>query len=544
MSRLSSFLSKLPGQPTKLQVAGYVRRSSEMQKDNYSLDAQKRAIEEACRQRGLPEPRWYIDDQKSARSDQISKRPAFKCLLEDVEAGRVHMIMVHSLDRWSRNVALTLESFRLLADHRVAFIAVQEQIDYGTPEGMLQLTILSAFAAYFSDTLAKHTSKGKSERAAQGLHNGDIPFGYRSGGPKHPPEIDPETHPGLRLIGELRMQGKTSEEIADALNAAGYRTGSKRFGQRLFTKDTVNAILRNEFYAAFAPGDDRGTVAYKGRRFRGQHQSTFTYEEWQQIRAITASMQRAPSRAHSARRVYEFAGYIVCAHCGLPLRSKPGTRPTSSYYRDPAKLRRLPCPIGGHRMVKTEVVQQQFGQLLDSIHLPESWLEEIRKQLIALALEGAGCHQTPAQEKERLLQKRRRLIKLYSEGYLSEREFELEAAAVDLALHQLEQPSLAGVSWEEIQEAAAQLPRIRQLWEQATPEERREWVIQLLEPQGLYYDLEQQMIAAINPRPPFAMLFLQGKTFHPKANKEAGSLLVTEKWQQRNRRDSNPRSPA
>jgi len=41
-----------------------------------------------------------------------------------------------------------------------AFISLSEHIDYSTPEGMLQLTILAAFAAYFSDMLAKHTSKG------------------------------------------------------------------------------------------------------------------------------------------------------------------------------------------------------------------------------------------------------------------------------------------------------------------------------------------------------------------------------------------------
>ena len=95
-----------------------------MQKDNYSIDAQRRAIKDAARLRGLPEP------------------------------------------------------------------------------------IFAAFAAYFSDMLAKHTSKGKGERAAQGLYNGDIPFGYRSTGSKSAPEFDPDEYPGLRMIGELRIQGR------------------------------------------------------------------------------------------------------------------------------------------------------------------------------------------------------------------------------------------------------------------------------------------------------------------------------------------------
>src|SRR5713226_1980500 len=191
-------------------VAGYVRRSSEMQKDNYSIDAQKRAIREAAKLRGLPEPIFYEDDERSARGEQIAKRPEFEKLLDYVQAnpGKV-IVFVHTLDRWSRNVMVTLQSFRILSQSRTAFISLSEHIDYSTPEGMLQLTILAAFAAYFSDMLAMHTSKGKAERAAQGLYNGDVPFGYRWTGEKSPPELDEEEYPGLRMIGELRMQEKT-----------------------------------------------------------------------------------------------------------------------------------------------------------------------------------------------------------------------------------------------------------------------------------------------------------------------------------------------
>src|SRR5215469_6000650 len=189
-------------------TVGYVRRSSEMQKDNYSLDAQKRGIRDAATFRNLPEPIFFEDDERSARGEQIANRPDFKKLLDYVQAnpGKV-IVFVHSFDRWSRNVMVTLQSFRILSQSRTMFVSLSEHIDYSTPEGMLQLTILAAFAAYFSDMLAKHTSKGKSERVAQGLYNGDIPFGYRSTGPKAPPDFDPEEYRGLRLLGELRMQG-------------------------------------------------------------------------------------------------------------------------------------------------------------------------------------------------------------------------------------------------------------------------------------------------------------------------------------------------
>jgi site-specific DNA recombinase len=436
--------------------------------------------------------------------------------------------MVHTLDRWSRNVMVTLQSFRILADHQVAFISLSEHIDYSTPEGRLQLTILAAFAAYFSDMLAKHTSKGKSERAAQGLHNGDIPFGYRRAGAKEPPAIDPETNPGLRMIGELRMHGTEAEKIADEVNAAGYRTGSKRYGRRLFTRDTINAILRNEFYAAYAPGDERGTIIYKGQRHQGRHQATFAYEEWQKIREVTESMHSRPKRASSAKRTYELAGYIADIQCGLTLRVSGGSR--HSYYRDVAKTRRLPCPTGGDLLVRTDLVRQQFGELLNSFKLPENWRVLVQRKLQEAA-ESVGIDQDEQRrERERLKLKKSRTLKLYREGYIDEREFQLEMASVELLLKELESPHLNGVRLEEVVAAGERLPDMAVLWEVATPEERREMVALLLEQGGLSYDLEKQAIVAIRPYPAFRYVLRMIDGIEEKDG-DAGFLLIKKNCQ-------------
>ncbi len=496
--------------PRRGIIAGYVRRSSEMQSDNYSRDAQIRGITQQCHLLGLPSPIIYEDDELSARGEQIAHRPAFKRLLEDVEAGRVQIVIVHSLDRWSRNVMVTLQSFRILAEHQTAFLSLSEHIDYSTPEGRLQLTILAAFAAYFSDMLARHTSKGKKERVAQGLWNGDIPFGYCSTGPKSAPAFDPVEYPGLRMLGELRIKGLEAEKIADALNEAGYRTGSKRFGARLFTKDTVTAMLRNEFYAAYAPGDDRGTVKYHEERFRGLHPAAFSYEEWQSIRAMTESMFHASTRTERVKRIYEFAGYLVCQHCGLPLRCDTGNTPDNrrAYYRDAAKARRLPCAAGGNRMVRVDTVHAQFGNLLRQLVLPESWRECLRREIMAQTGSSPNTLETIEREKERLRLKKARTLKQHREGYLDDETFEGEMAAITLAFKKYETPEVDGIDLEELIEAGEHLPGMAALWDLATPEERREMVTLMLEPKGLIYDTESQRISALKPRPAFRALFL------------------------------------
>jgi DNA invertase Pin-like site-specific DNA recombinase len=507
-------------------VAGYVRRSSEMQSDNYSRDAQIRGITQQCQSLGLPVPIIYEDDELSARGEQIANRPAFKRLLEDVEAGRVQMVIVHSLDRWSRNVMVTLQSFRILAEHQTTFLSLSEHIDYSTPEGRLQLTILAAFAAYFSDMLAKHTSKGKGERAAQGLPNGDIPFGYRWTGSKSPPDHDLEEFPGLRMIGELRMQGKTAEQIADAVNAAGYRTGSKRFGNRLFTIDTINAMMRCEFYAGFAPGDDRGTILYKGQRFRGRHLAAFTFEEWQRIRIGAGINYKAPHRSEQAQRIYEFSGYIVCAHCGLNLRCRGASANVEyAYYKDMAKARQLPCPVGGYRQVRTDLVTQQFGDLLQSLRLPAYWRDMIRENVLERAKETGLDTTSIEREKERLKLKRGRLLKHHRAGYIDDAEFEGEIAAINLTLRDLAAPAVDGVHLEDILTIGERLPGMAALWSVATPQERREMVILLLEPGGLHYNVKQKEIVALVPRPTFlpVLRLLEGVIEYEEAT---GMLII------------------
>lgn len=115
-------------------------------------------------------------------------------------------------------------------------------------------------------------------------------------------------------------------------------------------------------------------------------------------------------------------------------------------------------------------------------------------------------------------------------------------AAIALALKKLDVPEVDGVTYYEVIEAGEHLPGMAALWNVATPEERYEMVTIILEPEGLYYDTELKIIAALKPRPAFlpVLRMLKGIVEY----KETSGLLVTTHWCERNRRDSNPRSSA
>jgi site-specific DNA recombinase len=193
-------------------------------------------------------------------------------------------------------------------------------------------------------------------------------------------------------------------------------------------------------------------------------------------------------------------------------------------------------------MVRIDLVDEQFGDLLKSLRLPENWREVIRRAMVAQALAAGVTPETVEREKERLKLKKSRTIKLYKEGYIDEEEFQGEMAAAELALKQLDAPEVDGVTYDEVVEAGEHLPGMAALWDVATVEERYEMVTIVLEPGGLYYDLENKIVAAIKPRPAFlpVLRMLNGIMEFD----ETRGLLVTEHWCDRNRRDSNPRSSA
>ena len=157
----------------------YARVSSEEQVEGYSLDAQQRAMAEFCRARGWQVAGTYVDEGRSGRSDDLARRPQFKALFDDVQAGRFDVVVVHKLDRFARNIRVTFEQFEVLRRHDVAFVSLAEQMDFSTPIGKVILATLAAFAQYYSDNLSTETKKGQAERKAQGLYNGLLPFGLK-----------------------------------------------------------------------------------------------------------------------------------------------------------------------------------------------------------------------------------------------------------------------------------------------------------------------------------------------------------------------------
>ena len=87
-------------------------------------------------------------------------------MLADAEAGLIDVVIVHKLDRFARNLRVTLETLERLERSGVGFVSISEQMDFTTPIGKVILATLAAFAQYYSDNLSIRDEEGQGR--AQG----------------------------------------------------------------------------------------------------------------------------------------------------------------------------------------------------------------------------------------------------------------------------------------------------------------------------------------------------------------------------------------
>src|SRR5256886_15029259 len=134
-----------------VHCAIYTRVSTDqgLEQDFNSLDAQYDASQAYIRSQahaGWCLLRAKYDD--GGFSGGNTDRPALQRLLEDVQAGRVDVIVVYKVDRLTRSLADFAKLVELFDQHNVSFVSVTQQFNTTTSMGRLTLNVLLSFAQF------------------------------------------------------------------------------------------------------------------------------------------------------------------------------------------------------------------------------------------------------------------------------------------------------------------------------------------------------------------------------------------------------------
>ncbi len=481
--------------------------------DGLSIQAQLSQLREFFRQRGIG-VREYVDAGRSAWTEDLSKRPSFKNLLDDVRAGLLEGVGVTHLDRFSRKLIVTLQVLGEFGQRGVGFVSLENSaFDFSKPADRLLMAVLGAFAEYYSAELSRKIQRGVNKRAAKGLHVGTLPFGYCDGkcpgcdgsceragkiGKDEPPVIHPDDAPGVPLAFRTYQLGtQTDETVASALNAAGYRSRTRK-GRALWNKHSIAWLLTNAFYA--------GKVVIKGREFKGNHEALISQELFNEVQEIRRKHYRGASTFTPKHRVYLFAGIMICSGCGRKMRSQ-------TYGEHSLNLRGYRCTAVESKKVectkpqgpiRADLLECQFGEIVKQFRLPSDWRERVKLLILQ-----NGERKSVECERQSLQQKRERLKWLYSEGDLSAADYTREKRAIESKLATLIIPEER-----EVLDAGSYLENMAAIWEEATMVERREMVFAMIN--QVVCDPETKRIVALQPKQAFVPLFRQASNLRER----------------------------
>ena len=396
-----------------MRAAIYARYSSDNQREE-SIEAQIRAIKEYAEKNDMVIVKTYTDEAKSATTDN---RPQFLQMIKDSELNAFNAIIVHKLDRFSRDRYDSAHYKRILQKNNVRLISVLEHLD-DSPEAVILESVLEGINEYYSKNLSREVMKGMKETAYQSKHNGGIPpLGYDIAEDKTY-VINEKEAVIVRKIFDMYSIGYGYVDIIRELNKSGHKT---KLGNP-FSKNSLCDLLQNPKY--------KGTYIFNRRASKlSGKRNNHRYKDKDQIimkpNALPAIIDeslfdKVQEKLKSKRRgpkiggknFYLLTGYIFCGECGSSYvgNSYRGGR-SGKKYPIYACTKRVSTTTCKNKAVRQSVIEEfVIKELLQNVFSMDA-IKEISQKV----LEYAANHNSDtelAEAKDRLIDVNNRIEKL------------------------------------------------------------------------------------------------------------------------------------
>ena len=306
--------------PSKLKVAAYCRVSTASNAQHESLEAQKTHYESWIKKN----PEWefagiYFDS--GITGTKADCRDGLQAMLHDCRKGKISHILTKSISRFSRNTSDCLSLVRELLDIGVTIYFEKENIDTGSMESELLLSVLSSLAENESHSISENEKWAIRNRFLNGTFKIVYPpYGYRCD-ENGDMIIQPEEAETVKFIFDSLLSGMGTGKIAKELQKQNIPT--KR-GKK-WCSATILGIIKNEKYT----GDALFQKTYTDQHFHrhenhgeadsflapNHHEAIIGREKFEKANALIeqrASEKHNHKGNEKAQNRYVFSGKIIC----------------------------------------------------------------------------------------------------------------------------------------------------------------------------------------------------------------------------------------
>jgi site-specific DNA recombinase len=301
-----------------MMLDGYIRISRVAGREGegfISPREQRRAIEAWAEQHNV----WLgeIVEELDVSGATRPEDRKLERLLRRCESCESQGIVVHRVDRFSRDVLDAYQAAKRLKECGARLVGAGDGVDTATENGRFVLQLMAAVAEQYRDRVRNTWQRVTTDAIERGVHVGAYaPAGYLRGEDGRL-TLDPETAAVVAAAFRLRASGASLQEVANFLTEEGVRPGGSR--NAAWSRSGAAKLVRNRVYL----GEVRGQG---GAVNRDAHEPLVTPE----LFAVASKPGRAYPRNGATARLGLLAGIIKCDACGHRLRVS-GKGETATY---------------------------------------------------------------------------------------------------------------------------------------------------------------------------------------------------------------------
>ena len=327
-------IKKIEAQPAvvkKLRVAAYCRVSTENEDQKESLEAQREHYESWIRMHDDWECAGVFYDF-GISGTKADAREGLQALLYACRTGSVDYVLTKSISRFSRNTSDCLSLVRELLSYNIPIYFEKENIDTGSMESELILSVLSSMAQSESESISKNVKWTVKKRMEEGTFVfGYLPYGYTKDAAGNM-VIDPVESEIVRLIFDLALNGMGTYKIAQLLDKR--KVPTRKGGK--WSGSTVKGILVNEkYYGAAAFQKTYTDSNFRRHNNHGEvdsfiaedhHEAIISKEDFELAQKVIQGGGRNPTRK---QHDYPLKGLVRCGNCKRAMtrrKNKAGIR--------------------------------------------------------------------------------------------------------------------------------------------------------------------------------------------------------------------------
>jgi len=289
-----------------LRVAIYTRVSTDHQaEEGFSMEVQHEKLMEYINRNKLTMFKFYSDPGVSAKN---LNRPGIKELLRDFDDDLFDIILVHKLDRLTRNIGDLHNLVEMINERKKKLISYTEDIDTSTPAGRMFVYFLGVIAQMYRENLGEEVTKGMRKRVEKGMHNVTVDlYGYTRDANGDLVIKDDEAQ-WVKWAFENYVSGMGSTQLSIHLNNMGIiRNRGGRWEQSNVIKMLENKHYIGKVHCKFKR-DDETTIS------EGKHEQIISDELFNKAQRVLERRREGLISMNSYD--YIFGGIVKCGACG------------------------------------------------------------------------------------------------------------------------------------------------------------------------------------------------------------------------------------